>query len=363
MRKVKIVMLAVMLHLSTLLMACGTNTTTQETQKETPKVGATQEESPKPVKNPFSINVAISKFTTNAPLFIAMEKGFFKDENLDVTFKFLDSGQAINVAVASGSADVGAGGFSADLYNMISAGEKVVAVADKGREEKTYHYSAIVVREDDSEIKSIKDLKGKKIGLTSIGSANQYNIGMMLEKNGLNSKDVQWVSLNSVSGLMEALKGKNLDVIGLSEPNVSIAIKEGYGKVLAWVSDEISPQSAAIFFSSKFAGNEDASVRFLKAFIKGSRYYYDAVLAKKDGNFVKGSNYEEVIGIISKYSEQPKERITVFPYIDPDGKMNVEDIKEQINWYFKENYIKQMVDPKDFVNTELLEKTLKEMGE
>lgn len=54
---------------------------------------------------------------------------------------------------------------------------------------------------------------------------------------------------------------------------------------------------------------------------------------------------------------------TVFPYIDPDGKMNVEDIKEQINWYFKENYIKQMVDPKDFVNTELLEKTLKEMGE
>lgn len=89
------------------------------------------------------------------------KKVFFKEEGITVDYKWFDSSNAVNVAVASNNVDVGAAGFTADLYNMVAAGQKVSIVADKGKEEKGYQLSALLVHKD-SPIKTIEDLKGKK---------------------------------------------------------------------------------------------------------------------------------------------------------------------------------------------------------
>ncbi len=305
------------------------------------------------------IEIGMLKLTSSAPLFIALEKGFFEEEGLDASATWFDAAQPISVATAGGDVQVGATGITASLYNMVAGGEKLVIVADKGREEKGYSSSAVLVP-DDSSVETIADLKGKKIGITQTGSTYHYMAGRLLEEHGLTTDDVELVPLNSIPGLMETLESKQVDAILLNEPNVSRVVEEGYGKVIAEVGDEIEYQTSGIFFSEKFAGNKDAATKFLKAYAKATAYYYDAVLNQVDGEIVPGENYDEVIKIIAEYTDQEEELIKKgLPYMDRDGKLLDSDIQTQIDWYAKENLIDGSIDASEIVDTSLLEEALK----
>jgi NitT/TauT family transport system substrate-binding protein len=317
---------------------------------------------PKPEQTSESVTIGMLKLTSSAPLFIGIEKGFFKEEKLEPQVKWFDAAQPIAVATAAGSVDVGATGITASLYNMVSAGQKLVIVADKGREQQGYSSTALLVP-NDSALKSIEELKGKKIGITQTGSTYHYMAGRILEKHGVSLQDVELVPLNSIKGLMEALKSKQVDAVLLNEPNISTAVKDGYGKVIAQVGDEMEYQTSGVFFSPAFAEKKDTAVRFLKAYAKATRYYYDAVLTKQDGKIVPGANYDEVIQIIAKYTDQDPELIKKgLPYIDRDGKLLETDIKTQVEWYAKEKLIDKVIDTNEIVNTQLLEEALQQLG-
>ena len=307
-----------------------------------------------------SVEIGMLKLTSSAPLFIALEKGFFEEEGIDAKAKWFEAAQPISVATAGGDVAVGATGITASLYNMVASGEKLVIVADKGREQEGYSSTAVLVPSD-STITSIEELKGKKIGITQTGSTYHYMAGRLLEEHGLTTKDVELVPLNSIPGLMDTLESKQVDAVLLNEPNVSRVIEEGYGKVIAQVGEEIEYQTSGIFFSQAFADNTDAATRFLKAYARATQYYYDAVLTKENGEIVPGENYDEVVAIIADYTDQEPAIIEKgLPYMDRDGKLLESDIQTQIDWYAKEKLVDKSIDAADIVNTKLLEEALAE---
>jgi NitT/TauT family transport system substrate-binding protein len=345
------ILLSAALALSLALVGCGKS---EGDQAASPQTGQASEA--------VKVDIGMLKLTSSAPLFIGIEKGFFKEENIDAQAKWFEAAQPIAVATAAGSVDVGATGITASLYNMVAGGQKLLIVADKGREQKGYSSSALLFPSD-SPLKSIEELKGKKIGITQTGSTYHYMAGRLLEKHGLGLSDVQLVPLNSIKGLMEALKSKQVDAILLNEPNISTVVQEGYGKVIAQVGDEMDYQTSGIFFSPKLAENKDAAERFLKAYAKATRYYYDAVLTKQDGKIVPGANYDEVVGIIAKYTDQEPDMIKKgLPYIDRDGKLLESDIKTQVEWYAKEKLIDKAIDTTEIVNTQLLDEAVQKLG-
>lgn len=353
MQRKSFMLLVAMLVMAVIIGACAK-------KEEAPQAGGSS--SPAAQASPVKLEIGMLKLTSSAPLFIAIEKGYFKEEGIEASAKWFDAAQPIAVATASGSVDVGATGITASLYNMVAEGQKLLIVADKGREQKGYSSSALLVHKD-SPVGSIKDLKGKKIGITQTGSTFHYMAGRLLEKHGLNLSDAELVPLGKVSAMMETLKSKQVDAVLLNEPNITAVVKEGYGKVISQVGDEIEYQTSGLFFAQKFADNRDAAVRFMKAYVKASRYYYDAVLVKKDGKPVPGANYDEVISIIAKYTDQPVENIKLgLPYMDRDGKLLAEDIKTQIDWYLKNKMMEKNVDYKTIVNTELLDEAVKALG-
>nr|WP_263324323.1 ABC transporter substrate-binding protein [Neobacillus sp. Marseille-Q6967] len=348
MKKAVIRMLAVVLTMALALAGCG-----QQEKKESESSGGQSSEN-------ISVDIGMLKLTSSAPLFIAIEKGFFKEEGIDANVKWFEAAQPIAVATAGGSVDVGATGITASLYNMVAGGQKLWIVADKGREAKGFSSSALLVP-NDSDVSSPEELKGKKIGITQTGSTFHYMAGRILENHDLSLQDVQLVPLNSIKGLMEALNSKQVDAVILNEPNISTVVQEGYGKVITQVGDEMDYQTSGIFYSPKFADNKDAAVRFLKAYAKATRYYSDAVLTTKDGKVVPGENYDEVVDIIAKYVDQDPELIKKgLPYMDPDGKLLESDIQTQIDWYAKEKLIDKAIDVNEIVNTKLLEDALKQ---
>lgn len=308
-----------------------------------------------------SVDIGMLKLTSSAPLFIALEKGFFKEEGIDAKAEWFDAAQPISVATAGGDVDVGATGITASLYNMVAGGESLVIVADKGREQQGYSSTAVLVP-DDSDIKDIEGLKGKKIGITQTGSTYHYMAGRLLEEHGLTTSDVELVPLNSIPGLMETLESKQVDAVLLNEPNITRVVNDGYGEVIAQVGDEIEYQTSGVFFSKAFAENEKAATNFLKAYARATQYYYDAVLTKDNDEIVPGENYDEVINIIAEYTDQDPDVIKKgLPYMDPKGKLLDSDIQTQIDWYAEEDLIGEAIDAKEIVNTELLEKALLEL--
>jgi NitT/TauT family transport system substrate-binding protein len=353
MKKASVFALTAILCVTTALAGCGQKAT------PTPAPGDSAES----VKSePVSVEIGMLKLTSSAPLFIGIEKGFFKEQNIDAKAKWFDAAQPIAVATAGGSVDVGATGITASLYNMVASGQKLLIVADKGREQKGYSSTALMVHKD-SPIQSIEELKGKKVGITQTGSTYHYMIGRLLDKHGLTLKDIELIPLNSISGLMESLKSKQVDAVMLNEPNLTAVVKDGYGKVVAQVGDEMEYQTSGVFFSPKLASNKDAAVRFLEAYAKATRYYYDAALTQKDGKVVPGANHDEVVKIIAKYTGQPEETVKQgLPYMDRDGKLLANDIKTQVDWYAKEKLIEKAIDTKGIVNTDLLDEALKKLG-
>src|SRR3954470_16036112 len=138
-----------------ILVGCGKQEEGQSTEEDQSK----GEETAKKV----SVDIGMLKLTSSAPLFIALEKGFFEEENIDAEATWFEAAQPIAVATAGGSVDVGATGITASLYNMVSGGQKLWIVADKGREQKGYSSSALLVP-NDSDVTKVEDLKGKKLG-------------------------------------------------------------------------------------------------------------------------------------------------------------------------------------------------------
>lgn len=347
-------MLATIVTLVLALVGCGNDAETNDSSKS----GATNEGSTEKV----SIDVGMLKLTSTAPLFIAIEKGYFEEENLEVNPQWFEAAQPITVATAGGSVDVGATGITASLYNMVAGGQKLWIVADKGREQEGFSSSALLVP-NDSDASTPADLKGKRIGITQTGSTFHYMAGRILENHGLSLDDVQLVPLNSIKGLMESLNSKQVDAVILNEPNISTVVQDGYGKVITQVGEEMDYQTSGIFFSPKFAEDKDTAVRFLKAYARATEYYYDAVLTQENGELVPGENYDEVIGIIANYTDQDPELIKKgLPYMDRDGRLLESDIQTQVEWYAKEKLIDKEIDVNEIVNTELLEEALTELG-
>ena len=240
---------------------------------------------------------------------------------------------------------------------MAANGQKLGIVADKGREQKGYSSSALLVTTDNynAGVKSLKDLKGKRIGITQKGSTFHYMLGRMLETQGMSLNDVEIVPLSKLSAVMAALESKQIDGCILNEPNITKVQKAGYGKLVVQVGDVIPYQTSAIFYSPDFMKNKDAAVRFMRAYNKACNYYYEAAVEKKDAK-----KLEEVVNIVAKYVKAPAEDIKAgLPYIDKDGKLLVSDIATQIKWYTANKMISGKLDAKDVANTSFLDEAMK----
>ena len=122
------------------------------------------------------VKTGVLKLTSSAPIFVGVDKGFFKEYGIEPELVFFQAAAPIATALAAGQLDVGATGLTAALYNIVLGGEQLWIVADKGREWPGYPLTGIVVQKElwDGGLKSVEGLKGKRIGVTQ--SARRFTI-------------------------------------------------------------------------------------------------------------------------------------------------------------------------------------------
>jgi NitT/TauT family transport system substrate-binding protein len=303
--------------------------------------------------------------SSDAPFFIADAKGYFAEQGLKVTFIRFDSAAKAIPSLGSGEVDVGSGATSSGLYNAVARGIGIKIVSDKARNAKGYGFQAIMARTDlidSGQVKSVKDLKGRKVAMSANGNSENAFMNYALVQAGLTYNDIDPVFLGFPNQIA-AYANKAIDASLTVEPTVSELIKLGTAKKLV-TADEVFPdyQTAVVFYGPKFMAEQpDNAKKFMVALVKAIRFYDDSL---KDGH-IAGPNADEVIKILVQYSfikDPAVHRAIVSQAIDPNGDLNMPSL--QMAWqFFKDTkQIDGSVKVDDVVDLSYAHAAAKELG-
>jgi NitT/TauT family transport system substrate-binding protein len=290
---------------------------------------------------------------SNAGIYIAIEKGYFQERGVAVDIERFASAGKMTAPLATGQLDVSVGSPSAGLFNSIAGGMDFKIVADKGQVRPGYNFIPLIVRKDlvdSGKVKTLKDLKGLKIANGAKGINLDYFLAKMLEHVGLGYDAVDVVYMSYPDGV-KALASRAVDAAFAPEPWGAQAEKEKIGTRL-FVTEDVPVlatfQVAAIMYSGKFIKERPKVARaFMQAYVQGLKLY----------NSKGGLKDAEIAGILAKHLKLPVETIqATFPvYLDPSGKLRVQDLAAFQDWFHRMGWVKETVAMDRVVDQSFLE--------
>ncbi len=284
------------------------------------------------------ITIGALRFTSHSPSFIAYEKGYFKEEGLDVELKFFQAAQPIAVAIAAGDIDFGVTALTGGFYSLADKGALKV-IGGLMAEKKGAPGNTILVSNKafDAGVKTPADLKGKSWAMTQQGSSFHYMAGIIAENNGFKASDMKLKPLQKVGSMIGALKSGQVDAMAIV-PHIAAGLaKGGAAKIIGKIQDMSDYQVTTIFTSTKnTTDNKDVVKRFLKAYSKGIADYL-AVMQNQDKD---PAATEAMVDLIHKYVYTSRPREKAAPsikagavYLNEGAALNVKDVQTQLDWF------------------------------
>ncbi len=156
-------------------------------------------------------------------LAVALKKGYFKDENVDVEYLTSDGTVAVVRALASGATDMG----QADTLSIAAAISQGIDEAVAACSYLTSNIYWLVAREDAS-IQKVADLKGKKIGVSSLGTGLYYHARVMVQDAGLDpERDVEFVTIGAPGAQLDALTRGTVDALSTFDTVIATFQNQG----------------------------------------------------------------------------------------------------------------------------------------
>src|SRR6202165_6073082 len=156
--------------------------------------------------------VGVLRLSSSAPVFIAQDKGYFRDAGLEIELKFFDAAQPIAVATTSSDLDFGITSFTAGLYNLAGKGT-LKGIGGMSRDKAGYPLIGYFASNKAyaAGLKAPKDIAGKRVAVTQVGSSFHYSLGLLADKYGFKLSEVRIVPLQSLSNAAAALQGETVD--------------------------------------------------------------------------------------------------------------------------------------------------------
>ncbi|MBI2363418.1 MAG: ABC transporter substrate-binding protein [Deltaproteobacteria bacterium] len=267
---------------------------------------------------------------SNAAVYIAIEKGLFKEQGVftDIT-NFASAAKQVPALVA-GELEVSVGSASAGLFNAVAQQAPFRIVADKGQARADFGFSLLTVRKDlvdSGQVKTFKDLKGKKIAILAKGNIQHYLVGKMAEEVGLTINDVDLTFLGAPNQVT-AFETKAIDAAYAVEPWPARFAERGVA-VRFRTPDQVKGlgpvQVGVIIYSGKFIKErKPVAQRWMNAYLKAAELFNR-----------NGTKDSEIAGILEKYTKVPAKVIqtAIPPYQDPNGRPLVENLADQAQWF------------------------------
>jgi NitT/TauT family transport system substrate-binding protein len=279
-----------------------------------------------------------------APLYVAIERGYFAEEGIQIELTPIQSGAEAVVQLAAGNFDVSLGGAGAGLFNAAERGVKFTVVAPLHSERPPVSSPLVISAKRTGEITSIADLKGKKVAVNGKGVGTEYWLSQALARGGLTMDDIEFVPM-PFPNMPPALENGSLDAAILTEPLTTLNKDNGLVAVLA--DDFIDGFTATYVYmgDALLTDQPDVARGFMRAYLRATR--------DLQGDYMT----DDVAAIVEKYSKVPAAVLTriAAPQYNPDGTVPVENL-EALQQYFQSRGLleyQELLDVTSFVNTDL----------
>ncbi|TQR13281.1 ABC transporter substrate-binding protein [Psychrobacillus lasiicapitis] len=313
-----------------------------------------------PLDKKVKVRIAEDGAASGAGFYIAKEKGYFEDYNIEVEFAQFANSDEMLPALASGEVDIAGGVSTASFFNAIAQGIDVKIIADKGHNVPGKSYFTFVIGNHMKDvIKEYEDFKGKRIAISSKNSIDEYIYLEMLKHAGLTQNDVELVLLGDFGSMLGAIDNGSIDAALQIEPLITQGIENDLHLRFGDATDYAPESQIALVLGSPQFMNEEknVSLRFMAAYLKGVRDYNDA--------FIKDEGKKEIIDIMTKHTalKDPALWEKVFVTgLDPDGKMFLDDVIKQYDAYKANGAISGDVNFDKAVDTSITEKAVEILG-
>jgi len=299
--------------------------------------------------------VAIMNF---APLYVAIDRGFMNEQNIEVDMEKVASGSDAMAFLAQGTLDAGGIGIGASTFNAFNKGFDLRIVGSAAIQPAKGGATIIIVHKDlkdPGKVKSIADLKGRKVAIAGgPATTGAYFVAKALKEAGLTVKDIEIVNLANPD-MPLAMEKAAVDAALVGPPYSDQIIAGGKGVLLA---QDMAPNAMTTVFmySGKLIKEHpDIAKRFMVALIKGSR-------AMQGNKYLDPANMKAYLKYVT--STEDAIRKGAPQVYDPDLKVYIDSIKnmeEVFRWAGWTTYTTEIPQDK-MADSSFVENAVKVLG-
>jgi ABC-type nitrate/sulfonate/bicarbonate transport system substrate-binding protein len=286
------------------------------------------------------ITITATAWPASAPIYIALEKGYFSDEGLQTTLNTVMSGHLGLEAVLSGKADIAASGES-PIARAAIGGKQVAVVANICNIDE----AILIIARKDRGISAPGDLRGKRIGVVSTTAAHFF-LDTYLATSFIDPKEVQIIDI-ATEKLVGALLNGEVDAVSTWSPHTLVLRDKLGSEALVLHDPNIYTMTWVLVTTQDFANNHPETIKkLLRAIIRANGF----ISEQPSETRAVTSKY---IGTNSPFVEKEWKDYHFTAVLDQSLVLNLED---QARWIVKKetDYTRSIPNVLDFTFAEAL---------
>lgn len=304
------------------------------------------------------VTIGVVPVLPSASVFVALDKGYFRDAGFDVKIVTVDSANELVPFLASGRMQVVEGGIAVGYFNAVAQGQPITLALNAN---STPLYANLMVRPDlKDKIRKVTDLKGRKIAIVNLASIQTYIVAKVLDSAGMSVKDIDLVAI-PFPQMGAAFANNAIDAALPVPPFVDAFAAKGLA--VRWLDPDtvVRPtpfDAVAYMVNTDWASqHRPAADRLFLALARAGRDYCQA--------YHHGPNRAAVIETLVKHKVMADRALLErMPWQsrDPDGRVNVAGLLDVQNWFLKLGLIHTKMPADRLIDTHYAEDAAKALG-
>jgi NitT/TauT family transport system substrate-binding protein len=271
------------------------------------------------------------------PIHAANKLGYFKDAGLEVNVEFAAGGAQTVPLLVQGTLQLANGpAVSIALANQQGFNLRLIPPTLDDKRSPPGQTASLV--KSDGPVKSVADLKGRRIGVNTINSVNWLYDRAFLRKHGLDPSQVTYVEIPFPS-MIDALARGSVDAINVAQPFHRIAVNSGQARVLGHPFVEVQPG----LHIAAYAGSAtwlDTNPNTVRAFVTAMRRSVEYLRASPN----------EAKNLIAEFTKSKRELVEQIPIDDWSTELSVADVAATLRVMQQEGLLKKPLEAKSLIH-------------
>src|SRR5262249_54261335 len=315
-----------------------------------------------PLSPMVSVEIGAPMIIADTGVYIAIERGYFREEGLDVDIANIQGGDQLLVAMTTKDVQFGSSALDAAMLNAIARGINVKILQDKSRFRAGNGTAALLARQDlydTGVLRELPQIRGKNIAVLRRNATPEYYLEIAFKRIGLTLDDMAWSTMLPTDTPV-AFANKAVEAGWVYEPLITGMEMQGMGRVLVDAGEIVPDEYPQLLYSPESYIQENPEVvrRFVTAHLRGQRDYYRAFVTNE-------ADRGEIVQFMTKYTavKDPAfyERMR-FHAVEPNGYVDPAPLQRFMEFCLDNAVSTTRLDMKTLIDARFIDYAVERLG-